>query len=105
MNARTIKLKFETTIKKESLLFDEYEDKIINSIETNDRLKFDVFIKNPMPITEFESIAKELCDKIMSKFNCKTESFHNDECALHGNNTLISSITFYIEITFCELSK
>lgn len=103
MTTKTIKLIFDTTPKNGALLFNEYEDKVINTIKTDERLGFDIFIKNPMPITEFDGIVRELCDKIKVIFNCKSKSSHNDECIIHGSNSLISSITYYIEITFYEI--
>ena len=100
MDKRVIKLIFSTTPKKGALFFDEYESKVINSIGTDKTFRCDVFIKNPMPITEFNSIIKELCDKLKDKFNCETNLFHEDECIAKDTIDMISSVTYHIAASF-----
>lgn len=99
MTTKTIKLIFDTTPKDDALSFDEYENIVINSIGTDDSLIFHVFIKNPMPLTEFDSIVKELCDKLKYKLSCKTKQFHDNERVTFGTIDMFSSITYYVEIT------
>ena len=53
-----------------------------------------------MPITEFNSIIKELCDKLKDKFNCETNLFHEDECIAKDTIDMISSVTYHIVASF-----
>lgn len=94
-----MKISFDTERKDSALLFDEFEEKVMNALERHDNTSFNVYIKNLMPIREMDNVVKELCDTIKWHFNCEAKSVRHEECIAADYIDMYSSATYVIEIT------
>ena len=56
-------------------------------------------MKNLMPITEMDNVAKELCDTIKCHFSCEAKSTRHEECIAAGCTDMLASATYYIKLT------
>lgn len=100
MNSRNIKVVFQTMPEEDVISWENHVDEIINGIESGGKTSFKVYMKNLMPISEMNNVAKELCDTI--KCHCKynnTKYYRSEECVDKDYVNLFSSAKYIIELS------
>ena len=97
MNSRNIKVVFQTMLEEDVISWENHVDEIINGIESGGKTSFKVYMKNLMPISEMNNVAKELCDTIKCHFNCEAKYVRHEECIAAGCTNMLVSATYYIE--------
>jgi len=94
-----IKIVFSNEYKENALSFDEFENAIVDAIKDCKKASFRVFFRNPMPLSEFNSVVRELCDKIKPIHGNNVTYSRNNECFGEKNNLLgVVSATYYIQL-------
>ena len=94
-----IKIVFSNKYEENALSFDEFENAIVDAIKDCKKVSFRVFLRNPMPLSEFNSVVRELCDKIKPIHGNIVNFSRNNECFGEKNNLSgIVSATYYIEL-------
>ncbi|MDY6294428.1 MAG: hypothetical protein SPL78_10060 [Bacteroidales bacterium] len=98
-NKNTIKIVFSNKYEENALSFEEFENAVIDAIKDCKKASFRVFLRNPMPLSEFNSVVSELCGKIKPIHGNIVNFSRNNECFGEKNNLSgIVSATYYIEL-------
>lgn len=97
MENNILKIKFQTEQANDTILWENHVDEIINGIERGEHNSFKVYMKNLMPISEMDNVAKELCDTIKWHFNCEAKYVRHNECIAAGHTDMLASAAYYIE--------
>lgn len=94
-----IKIVFSNKYEENALSFEEFENAVIDAIKYCKKASFRVFLRNPMPLSELNSVVSELCDKIKPIHGNIVNFSRNNECFGEKNNLSgIVSATYYIEL-------
>ena len=56
-------------------------------------------MKNLMPITEMDNVAKELCDTIKCHFSCEAKFTRHEECIAADYTNMLASATYDMILT------
>lgn len=98
-NKNTIKIVFSNKYEENAISFEEFENAVIDAIKDCKKASFRVFLRNPMPLSEFNSVVSELCGKIKPIHGNIVNFSRNNECFGEKNNLSgIVSATYYIEL-------
>lgn len=94
-----IKIVFSNEYEENALSFDEFENAFVDALKDCKKASFNVFLRNPMPLSELNSVVRELRDKIESIHGNKVTYSRNNECVGERNNLLgVVSATYYIQL-------
>lgn len=96
MTKKTIKIVFDVNPSADSLTFDRYEGRIFNELRTKQSVSRRVNIKYPMPISEFESIIRELQEKISYKYNCNVDYCLVEKCSWIEDSYMFVSAVYIL---------
>ena len=100
MKDLTIKVTFDTTAEDSLVRFDTFEEAIAKLIRERKNDSITVFIQNPMPLSEFNAIISEVCERIRYKKE-PSISFMFYRCMLNGDN-FANMASYCIHVTTTE---
>lgn len=94
-----IKIVFSNKYEENALSFEEFENAVVDAIKYCKKASFRVFLRNPMPLSELNSVVSELGDKIEFIPGNNVTYSRNNECFGEKNNLLgVVSATYYIQL-------
>lgn len=96
----TIKVTFDTTAEDSSVRFDTFEEAIVKLIRERMNGSITVFVQNPMPLSEFNTIISEVCERIRLKIELSI-SFMPYRYILNGDD-FANMASYCIHITTTE---
>ena len=94
----TIKVTFDTTAEDSFVRFDTFEEAIVKLIRERKNDSITVFIQNPMPLSEFNAIISEVCERICYNTDYRI-SFIPLECNLIKDaENVANMVSFCIQV-------
>ena len=87
---------FQSEPEEDAISWENYDNEIIDGIESGKKTVYKVYMKNPMPIIEMNNVVRELCDALDYRFKTLSKYYRSNECIAVDYTEMLASATYYI---------